>query len=111
MSRAPLSATIQEVATTVITTLGYIVPANTVASPSMDITNLTTSINTISVYINNGNTDFLLVTKTIPAGIGKTWRVLELHDQKLNAGYAIKVQATTVNAFNVFLSVSEISDS
>lgn len=111
MARKPKSVEIKQITTTSLTTFDYDVPANTVASPSLVITNAASTINTIKIFINDGEDDFLLVEKTIPAGIGKTWRVLEMSDQKLNTGYKIKIQPSSVTAINYFLSVSEISES
>jgi hypothetical protein len=110
MARTPLNASIEQIATTNLTTLSYTVPASTVSTPFLVLTNLTTNILDVSVYIDDGATNFLLVKGKIAGGIGKDWIVKELSTQKLNAGFAIKVQATTTDAFNAFLSVSEISN-
>lgn len=110
MSRTPLSASIEQIATTDLTTLDYIVPLSTVSTPFLVITNTTVNALDISIYINNGTEDFLIVQNKIPGGIGKDWIVKELSTQKLNTGFTIKVQSTTINAFNAFLSVSEISN-
>tara|TARA_R110002012_G_scaffold294794_1_gene491091 strand:- start:133 stop:468 length:336 start_codon:yes stop_codon:yes gene_type:complete len=110
MARTPLNASIEQIATTSLTTLDYTVPASTVSTAFLVLTNASTSILDLSVYVNDGTTNFLLVRDKIAAGIGKDWIVKELPTQKLNAGFTIKVQSTTTDAFNAFLSVSEISD-
>jgi hypothetical protein len=111
MARTPKNASIQEIATASLTTLNYEVPVSTASTAFLVLTNLTVSILDITVYINDGATDFLLVQEKIAGGIGKTWTVKELSTQKLNATFTIKVQATTATAFNAALSVSEISNS
>ena len=109
MARTAENATIELIASTTLTTLDYAVPASTVATAFLVLTNLTTNILDVSVYINNTATDFLLAREKIPAGIGKTWIVSELATQKLNAGFSIKVQCTTTDSFNASMSVSEIN--
>lgn len=89
---------------------GYSVPSNTVTTPTLNITNRSSNAIELSVFINNGDEDYLLVKNKIAAGVGKTWRVIELHDQKLNAGFSVKVQCSTADEYNAFLSGSEISD-
>lgn len=110
MARTPLNASIEQIATTSLTTLDYTVPASTVSTAFLVLTNLTANILDITIYINDGTTDFLLVQDKIPGGIGKDWIIKELPTQKLNAGFTIKVQSTTSDAFNAFLSVSEVID-
>ena len=110
MARTPLSASIEIISSTSLITLDYEVPLSTVTTPFLVLTNLTENIIDISIYINNGGNDFLLVRDKIAGGIGKDWIVKELPTQKLNAGFTIKVQATTTDSFNAFLSVSEISN-
>ena len=110
MSRTPLNASIERIETDSRITLDYLVPANTVSTASLVLTNTTENILDISVYINDGSTDFILVKNKIAGGIGKEWIIKELPTQKLNTGFAVKVQATTADAFNAFLSVSEISN-
>lgn len=108
MARTPLNASIEQIATTDLTTLDYLVPASTVSTAFLVLTNLTTNILDIAVFINDGTTDFILVQDKIAGGIGKTWIIKELATQKLNAGFTVKVQATTTTAFNAALSVSEV---
>ena len=110
MARTPLNASIKQIATTTLTDLDYLVPASTVSTAFLVLTNNSTAILDISVYINDGSTNYLLVKDKIPAGLGRDWIVRELSTQKLNAGFSIKVQATTSSVFNAFLSVSEISN-
>ncbi len=109
MARTPLNAFAGQISTTDLISL-YTVPDERVATGFLVLTNTTAVVLDISVYINNGASDFLLVRDKIPAGTGKDWIVKELPTQKLNVGFTIKVQATTSDAFNAFLSVSEISN-
>ena len=110
MARTPKSAAIERIETTDLYTLDYTISPNVVSTPFLVLTNLTDNILDISIYMNDSEQDFLIVKKKIPAGSGKAWFVKELSLEKLNAGYKIKVQSTTANPFNSFLSVSEISD-
>ena len=109
MARSPKSATIEKFADAAFHTLDYVVPTNKTATAFLVVTNLTMNTNVISVYINNGIDDFLLKTQPLAAGVGKSWRVLELSDLKLNSGFSIKVKASNSSETNYFLSVSEIS--
>lgn len=109
--RAPSNFTIEQIATTDLVELNYTVPASTVTSATLVLTNTTNSILAIDVYINNTVADFLFCRVDIPAGVGKKSRVMALYDEKLNTGFTIKLQATTASAFNAFLSGSEVSDS
>ena len=111
MARVLKNVVIQAIATTDLTELEYEVPARSVATASLVLSNQSASDLDITVYINNVDADHLLVSEKIPAGSGQTWFVKELNFQKLNSGYKVKVQATTTDAFKAFMSVSEISDS
>lgn len=109
MARKPLNASIERIETTDLTEL-YVTPTEAVSTASLVLTNLTINIISVAIYINNGNSDFLLVKEKIAGGVGKDWIVKELPTQKLNAGFSVKVQAEASDAFNAFLSVSEISE-
>lgn len=111
MSRTPKNAVITELVTTDLTTLAYTIPPSTVTTAYLVVTNNSATTVEVEVYLYDGQDDYLLVSKKIPGGIGKTWRVFELSDQKLNTGQSIKVKQSTANSVNYFLSVSEISDS
>jgi len=109
MARTPKSLSIQTISSTNLITLAYIVPASTVTTATLVITNTSTSILEIDIYINNTVSDFLFEKIKIPAGFGKNKRVLAFTDEKLNQGFQIKLQATTNDEFNVFLSGVEVS--
>lgn len=111
MARSPKSLSIENIATTNLVTLDYVVPVNLVTVATLVITNASLNILTIDVFINDGTTDFIFCNVKIPGGIGKKKRIIALSDENLNGGFQIKVQATTNDPFNVFLSGSEISDS
>ncbi|MGB0943139.1 MAG: hypothetical protein ACPGUE_12085 [Marinomonas sp.] len=110
MARTLKNADIQVISSTDLTELNYAVPSRSVATASLVITNLTINPLDIDVYINNGTNDYLLATNKIAGGDGKSWFVKELNLQKLNAGYKVKIQSSTTDSFNAFLSVSEISE-
>lgn len=107
--RQPSNLSIKEINTTALTSLDYIVPANTVTTCSLVVTNNSGSINTVSIYVNDTISDHLLVTKKLASGLGKTWRVLELSDIKLNAGFELKIKLDSANTVNFNLSGSEIT--
>lgn len=109
MARSPLNLDTRQISTTTLTTL-YTAPAGIVASGlSLVVTNAVATANEISVYFNDGTTDYLLKTKTVPGGAGKTWIVAEVAGLKLNAGDAIKVQSGSATAYNVNLSGTEVA--
>ena len=111
MARQPKSLSIKEINTTTITSLDYVVPSGVVTNASLVVTNNSGTINTVDVYVNDTVSDHLLVSKKIASGIGKTWRVLELSDIKLNTGFEIKIKLSSANLVNFYLSGSEISES
>ena len=109
MARTPLNLDVRQISTTDLTEL-YLAPAgSTAAGLSLVITNASALQNSISVYHNNGTTDYLLATRALPGGIGKTWVVVEVAGLKINAGDSIKVQSTVASAYNSNLSGSEVS--
>lgn len=109
MARSPLNLDTRQITTAALTTL-YTAPAAVVTSGiSLVITNTVTTANAISVYFNDGTTDYLLRTRTVPGGAGKTWIVAEVAGIKLNAGDSIKVQSGSATAYNVNLSGTEVS--
>ena len=110
MARFPKSLDIQKIASSDLVNLGYTVPKNTVTSATLIVTNASNNVIDVSVYINDTTDDFILTKKKIAAGIGKAWRVIEISDKKLGEGFTIKVQATTNDPYNVFLSGSEVID-
>lgn len=110
MARLPVAVPPLAIATTDLTSLGYTVPANTVSTAFLVLTNASTSILDIDVFINDGTTDFIFCNVKVPAGVGKKKRVIALPDEKLGTGFSIKIQADSVSPFNAFLSISEISN-
>lgn len=110
MARTPVAVTPKTIASTSITNLGYTVPTSVISTAFLVLTNASSSILEIKVFINDGTTSFIFCTVKIPAGVGKKKRIIALPDEKLSAGMSIEVQATTTDTFNAFLSISEISD-
>lgn len=109
MPRTPKSLEIRQITSSGITTFSYVVPAATITSPNLVITNAAATINDITVIINDGTDDFTLAKRKLPAGIGKTWRVLEMSDQKLDTGFTIKLNLTDAGPVIYFLSGSEFT--
>lgn len=109
MARQPLNLDSRQISTTDLTTL-YTAPAASVASGLfLVITNAAATANSISVYFNDGTTNFLLRTRSVPGGAGKTWAVAEVAGLKLNAGDSILVQSSSATAYNVNLSGTEVT--
>lgn len=110
MSRLPKTLAIGVTNSVSLETLDYIVPANTVTSASLVLTNQSSENVTMTIVINNGADDFVLVKKTIPGGNGKAVRVIELPDLKLSEDFQVKLQADKVAPVTHFLSGSEVTD-
>ena len=102
MARNPTSLATGSISTTTLTEI-YSPLTGEVVSPALVVTNTSAVQVEVSVFINNGTSDLLLTKKTIPAGSGKTWRVLELATQKLLSSHAIKIQLSA-GSVNYFLS-------
>lgn len=77
--------------------------------PFLVLTNASASVVEVSVVYYNGSQELELAKKKIPAGVGKTWRVLEVSDTRLSAGYELKLRIDT-GSINYFLSGVEQSD-
>lgn len=109
MARAPQNLDTRQISTTDLTEL-YTAPAAIVASGlHLVLTNAATTANNISVYFNDGTTNYLLANRTLPGGAGKTWMVAEVAGLKLNAGDKLLVQAGSATAYNVNLSGTEVT--
>jgi hypothetical protein len=79
------------------------------AGLSLIVTNNSTTINTFTVYFNDGTTDRVLSVRKLAAGVGKTWPVDEVAGLKLNAGDSVKVQSSVAASYNTVLSGSEVT--
>lgn len=109
MARTPQNLSIGQTSSVDIQTL-YSVLSEQVLSPSLVLTNAAATPNTVSVYVNDGSTDFLIGSYPIAGGVGKKVRVLELSTQKMNPLFSIKIQASAATALNHFLSGSITTD-
>jgi hypothetical protein len=109
MARSPLNLDSREITTTTLTKLWEGVAGTVTAGLSLIITNNSSSINTFTVYFNDGTTDRVLVSRKVAGGIGKTWPVDEVAGLKLNAGDSLKVQSSVAASYNTVLSGSEIT--
>ena len=63
---------------------------------------------TISIYHNDGTTDFLKHTLLLPAGVGKERQYYGFERSVIAAGDSIKVLADVATAFNMFIYGSEV---
>lgn len=62
----------------------------------------------ISVYQNDGTSDFLLTNITLPAGIGRERFYYGFQRSVLNAGDTLKIQADNSTSFNISFYGSEV---
>jgi hypothetical protein len=108
MPRTPQHLDVRQITDTNLTKI-YTQDTGVLAGIGLVITNAAASANTISVYHNDGNTDYLLRTRKLAPFIGKAWIVSEVASLKLNPGDSIKVQATAATAYNTNLSGSEVT--
>lgn len=108
MSRVPQSLAIGQTTSVALQTL-FTVGNGEVVAPSLVLTNASSNVIDVSVFVNNGSADFLIESRKIPAGVGKNWQVFSLTSQKLNGGFIVKIQATTTDALNHHLSGSVIT--
>jgi len=109
MARSPQNLDSRTIVTTGLTTLHTGVAGTVTAGLSLIVTNNSASINTFSVYFNDGTTDRLLSSRKIAAGLGKTWPVDEVAGLKINAGDSLKVQSSVAASYNTVLSGSEVT--
>lgn len=86
----------------------YLVPSgiNTTFSV-LSFTNTTENNIVVDIYQNDGSTDFLLKTITIPGGEGRDKPYHGFQRRTFNAGHSIKVQANVNSKFNVSVYGSE----
>jgi hypothetical protein len=108
MARTPKNLNIGAVSTTDLTTL-YTAPSgiNTTISV-LSFTNTTSTSIVIDIYRNDGSTDYLVKTMTLPGGSGQERVYYELSRRVINAAGSIKVQADSSSTFNYELSGSEV---
>ena len=109
MARTPQSISIGQTLTTAIQTI-YTGSAGDVLAPALVFTNTSASIIEISVFVNDGTTDFLIETRKIAGGLGNKWIVTSINTQKINPLDSIKFQASTATAVNHHLSGSITND-
>ncbi len=74
----------------------------------LGFTNTGSTAATIDIYHYDGATNFLIKALTLPAGAGMERPYYDLQRAIINAGEAIKVQASTAMTYNVAVHGSEI---
>lgn len=109
MARAPQNLDARTIVTTDLTTLHTGVAGTVTAGLSLIVTNNSATINTFSVFFNDGTTDRILSSRKVAAGVGKPWSVDEVAGLKINAGDSIKVQSSVAASYNTVLSGSEVT--
>ena len=109
MARTPKKLASGEISSTALITI-YTAPtgSNTTISV-LGFCNTGSTATTIDIYENDGSTDFLSDTITLPGGSGKRATYYGLQRSVVNAGDAIKVQSSTTMTFNYFLHGSEVT--
>ena len=86
----------------------YLVPAgNNTTGAVLSFTNTTSNNIVIDIYHNNGVTDFLIKSITVPSGSGRERTFYGFQRRTFNAGHSIKVQADVDSKFNVSVHGSE----
>lgn len=103
MARTPQSIAIGSISTTTRTTLETVATGQ-VLSPDLVVANNSTSKVDVSIYINNGVSDFLFAQKTLPAGPGKQIYFEKLKTQKINPNQILKIELSSAVSVNYFLS-------
>jgi len=109
MARTAKKLAMKQIASTDLTEI-YIAPNKTSATYSvLALTNVEGSHLVITLYDNDGSTDFLQDEIVLPAGVGRRTTYYEFQRTTSNPGDSLKVQADGATAFNVMLSGSEVS--
>lgn len=108
MARNPLNLNVQQITSTSLTEI-YESTSVVTTGMGLVLTNAAATANQISVFHNDGTSDFLLSLNTLPGGVGKKIIVPDVSVLKLNSGDSIKVQASAATAFNSNLSGSQIT--
>lgn len=108
MARTPKKLALGQLASTALTGI-YTAPGgiNTTGS-ILAFTNTTTVNISIDIYTNDGSTDFLQGTVTLPSGVGRRRSYFGFQRDVIEAGDSIKIQADSANAFNFNVSGSEV---
>ena len=106
MARTPKKLAVGTISNTSLNTI-YTTPTGINSRvESLILTNTTSTSISIDIYYNDGSTDYLLDTITLPSGSGRSrgyWNI-----DKSNAGDVIKLQSDSTSAFNYFLNGSEV---
>jgi len=74
----------------------------------LSITNTGTAGALVSIYHNDGSTDYLIKKLTLPGGAGIERTYYDIQRSIANAGDSIKLQSDTAITLNYFLHGSEI---
>lgn len=86
----------------------YVVPAGTNTTGAVfSFTNTTSNGIVISLFHNDGSTDFLMKKLTLPAGDGIERTFYGFQRRTFNAGHSIKVQADVNSKFNASIHGAE----
>ena len=108
MARTPKRLALQANSDTTLNTVYTAASGINTSASVLAFTNTTTSNIVISVYQNNGTSDFLKKAITLPGGVGKERIYYGFQRSVLNAGDIIKIQADVSSTFNVSFYGSEV---
>jgi hypothetical protein len=94
--------------TTALNTILTVGQGRNIIIYSVLLTNLSTAIITVSLYINDG-ADRLFEVVKIPAGVGKVLDVKKIKGATLEGNQTIKIQAASADQFNYKINGAERS--
>lgn len=108
MSTIPKRLAIGQITTTTLTTI-YTAPTGiNTRAVKLGLTNTGTTATVISVYHNDGTTDYLQAAVTLPGGAGKERPYFGIQRVMINAGDSLKIQSSVAITFNYSLHGSEV---
>ena len=109
MSRTPENLALGQLTATTLTEI-YVSPTGTNTTiSSLAFTNTTSTDHSIDVYRNDGSTDYLVKTLTLPGGSGRKSIYYGLQGTTSNSGDSIKIQSNSAQAFNYELDGSKVT--
>ena len=107
MAKTSKNLALGQLASTTLTTI-YTAPAGINTSISvLGFTNTTSTSIEIDIYHNDGSTDYLKRTMTLPGGAGRERVYYGFQRRVINAADSIKIQADSASAFNYDVNGSE----
>lgn len=107
MAKISKNLAIGTLTSTALTQL-YLVPTGfNTTGHVLSFTNTTATNIVIDIYHNDGSSDILLKTLTLPGGSGVERIYEDFQLRTFNAGHALKIQASVASTFNFCVSGAE----